>query len=113
VNMGEENKREEPGEKAQERHKGTIGEKQYRISYIVTRPYSAFRHPDRIAPDSTVRGWEPLVPRPCWYFTFLHAGRHFRNFLEIYPVKKRKSVSREGWNSRPLEYCSLDHSYLA
>jgi hypothetical protein len=38
---------------------------------------------------------------PMMYFTFLHAGRHFWNFPEIYPVKKRKivTVSREGSNS--------------
>jgi hypothetical protein len=32
------------------------------------------------------------VPFLCWFFTFLGAGRHFRNFPEIYPVKKWKSA---------------------
>jgi hypothetical protein len=27
-------------------------------SYTVTRPYAGFRHPDRMAPDQTVRGGE-------------------------------------------------------
>jgi hypothetical protein len=26
--------------------------------YTVTRPYAGFRHPDRMAPDQTVRGGE-------------------------------------------------------
>jgi hypothetical protein len=30
--------------------------------YTVTRPYEEFCHPDRMAPDSTVRGTEHLVP---------------------------------------------------
>jgi hypothetical protein len=41
---------------------------------MVTRPCEGFRHP-----DSSVRGGEHFVPRPCWYFTFLHAGIHFRS----------------------------------
>jgi hypothetical protein len=28
------------------------------IQYTVTRPYAGFRHPDRMAPDQTVRGGE-------------------------------------------------------
>ncbi len=35
---------------------------------------------------SSVRG----APFLCWYFTFLDAGRHFRNFPESYPVKMRE-----------------------
>ncbi len=63
-----------------------------------------------MAPDQTVRGGEHFVP-PQWHFSFLHAGRHFRNFLDIYPVEKRKSVSRKDrthipstdkiWNIKP------------
>ncbi len=63
------------------------------LLYTVTRPYAGFRHPDRIVLDP-VRGGEHFVPRPCWYFTFLNAGRHFRNFLDN-PVKNRKSVSKK------------------
>ncbi len=98
-----------------------------KILYTVTRPYAGFRHPDRMAPDQTVREGEndcfiwsgnflAQVPKfsgifrkpgiflrftwssvrrvsfLCWYFTFLGAGRHFRNFPEIYPVKKWKSA---------------------
>jgi hypothetical protein len=43
-----------------------------------------------MAPDSTVRGSEHFVPRPSWYFTFLHAGRHFRNFPELLAWKEKK-----------------------
>jgi hypothetical protein len=57
--------------------------------------YAGFRHPDRMATDQKVRRREHFVPHPCWYFTILHGGRHFRNFSEMYPVKKRKSVSRK------------------
>ncbi len=48
------------------------------------------------------QGGGTFVRRPCWYFTFLHTRRHFRNFPEIYPVKKRMSVSGEESNSHPL-----------
>ncbi len=100
---------------------------QYYPPHTVTRPYAGFRHPDRMAPDQTVRGGENdcfiwsgnflaqvpkfssifrnpgillrftwslvrRVPFLCWYFTFIGAGRHFRNFPEIYPVKKWKSA---------------------
>ncbi len=89
-----------------------------RCLYTVTRPYAGFRHPDRMAPESSVWGgendcfiwsgnmlaqvlkfsgiipksvifqgftWPSVrgVPCLCWYFTFLHAGRYFRNFPEI------------------------------
>jgi hypothetical protein len=49
------------------------------------------------------------------YFTFLHAGRHFQNFLEIYPVKKRKSLSRKDRIQVPRRalILDLDHAYLA
>jgi hypothetical protein len=57
--------------------------------HTVTKPYAGFRHPDQMASDQTVRGGEHFVP-PQWHFSFLHAGRHFPNFLEIYPVVKRK-----------------------
>jgi hypothetical protein len=57
----------------------------FHYSYTVTRPY-----PDRMAPDQTARGGEYFFSRPCWYFTFLHAARHFRNFPEIYPAKKER-----------------------
>ncbi len=95
--------------------------------HTVTRPYAGFRHPDRMAPDQTVRGgendcfiwsgnflaqipkfsrifqnpgifqrftWSSVrgVPFLCRYFTFLDAGRHFRNFPDIYPVKKWESA---------------------
>jgi hypothetical protein len=49
------------------------------LSHTVTRLYGGFRHPDRMAPDLTVREGEHFVPYPCWYFTFLHAGI-FRRF---------------------------------
>jgi hypothetical protein len=57
--------------------------------YTVTRPYAGFRHPDWMLPDHTFREGKHFVHRPCWYCTFLHSGRHFCNFHEIYPVKKR------------------------
>ncbi len=31
-------------------------------TYTVTRPYELFRHPDRMAPESTVRGRENISP---------------------------------------------------
>jgi hypothetical protein len=62
---------------------------------------AGFRNPEWMASDSMVRGGEHFVPRPCWYFTFLHAGRLTGNFWEVYPVKKRKIVSREGSNLYP------------
>ncbi len=31
-------------------------------AYTVTRPYAGFRHPDRMAPDKTVRGGENDCP---------------------------------------------------
>ena len=83
--------------------------------HTVTRPYAGFRHPDRMALDSSVWGgendcfiwsgnmlahvlkfsgifpksgifwgftWPSVrgVPCLCWNFTFLDAGRYFRNF---------------------------------
>ncbi len=33
-----------------------------RLSCTVTRPYAGFRHPDRMAPDQTVRGRENDCP---------------------------------------------------
>ncbi len=30
----------------------------FQVAYTVTRPYAGFRHPDRMAPDQTVRGRE-------------------------------------------------------
>ncbi len=66
-----------------------------------------------MAQDQTVKGVEHFVPRLCWYFTFLHARRHFRIFPEIYPVKKERI-----WTRR-IELTSLscpfplDHGYLA
>ncbi len=71
--------------------------------------------PDGAGPNG--QGGEYFVPRPCWYFIFLHEGRPFLNSLEINSVYKRKSVGREGSNSRPWEYSccpiNLDHGYLA
>jgi hypothetical protein len=51
----------------------------YTYKYTVTKPYAGFRHPDRMEPDQNVRGREHFVPRPCWNFTFLHSGGHFRH----------------------------------
>ncbi len=70
--------------------------------HTVTKPYAGFRHPDQMASDQTVRGGEHFVP-PQWHFSFLHAGRHFPNFLEIYPVVKRK---KRVWSGR-IELLSL------
>ncbi len=62
--------------------------------YIVIRTYAGFRHPDRMMRGQTVRGGEHFVPRPCWYFTFLHVGRHFRNFPEICHVEKKNQCDQ-------------------
>jgi hypothetical protein len=117
----------------------------------VIRPYAGFRHPDRMAPDQTVRGEEndcliwsgnflaqvakfsSIFPKPGifqrftwssvrgvpflrWYFTFLDAGRHFRNFPEFLPCEKIKSVRRVGSNSGSYGLYSspllLHHDYL-
>ncbi len=37
-------------------------ERDWLTSYTVTRPYVGFRHPDRMAPDQTVRGRENVCP---------------------------------------------------
>ncbi len=51
------------------------------------------------------QGRGTFCPSPMWYFTFLHAGRHFRRFT----CQKRKSVSSEGSNSRPLGVLILSY----
>ncbi len=60
--------------------------------YTVTRPYAG----SNTLTGQNVRGGEYFhyfVPRLRWYFTFLHAGRHFRNFPETYESTKYKTVS--------------------
>jgi hypothetical protein len=51
----------------------------------------------------------------CWYFTFLGAGRHFRNFPEI-TLWKNERVHMMGSNAGSQEYNStplpLHHNYL-
>ncbi len=112
--------------------------------YTVTRPYAGFRHPDRMAPDQTVRGGEndcfiwsgyflaqvpefsSIFQNPgiflrftwssvrrvlflCWYFTFLGAGRHFRNFPEI-TLWKMKECTR--WDRTQDLRNTIPHLYL-
>ena len=52
---------------------------------------------------SSVRG----VPFLCWYFTFLDAGRHFRNFPEILPCEKIKERAQGGIELRILRMVIL------
>ncbi len=68
--------------------------------YTVTRPNTGFRHPDRMAPDQTVRGGEYFFPRPCWYFTFLPIPPWRKTFPDFFgnlaPCEKKTGyVSRK------------------
>jgi hypothetical protein len=56
-------------------------------------PYAGFHHPVR---TKQVRGGEHFVPHPCWYCTFLHAGRHFQEFSGDLPSEKKKECEQEG-----------------
>jgi len=64
----------------------------YKVLRTVTRPYAGFRHPDRMAPESSVRGRKNISPGRPGYIHPQMANfsggygifRWLRNFPEIF-----------------------------
>jgi hypothetical protein len=85
----------------------------FSIEYTVTRTFAGFRHPDRMMLGQTVRGGEHFVPRPCWYLTFLHVGRHFRNFPEICHVEKKNECDQGRLELMSLKVYKIENFFAS
>ncbi len=68
----------------------------FRLQYTLTRLYAGFRHPDRMAPDQTVRGRETFCPSRMLVFYIPPCRRTFLEFSEDLPCEKKRIWA--GWD---------------
>jgi hypothetical protein len=71
------------------------------VSYTVTRPHAGFRHPDRMAPDQTVRERE--------HFSLARKNT-FLEFSEDLPSEKKKECEHGGIELKSLGVLILSYT---